>query len=758
MRGLVQRIRASLVSKLLLSVNLILFCALAVWAYSNIEYQKKKVMENIVEGAERLSTTIKLGTHYAMMLNSRDDINQIIQNIARQKGIQKIRIYNKAGQIKFSSRSFEVDWTTNIKAEACDICHRSEPPRDSLTLEERTRVFDSGEGYRLLGILGPIYNETGCATAECHVHPPGKKILGALDLALSLEKVDREILIYRNGIILLAVLVFLLTSALIFGFVLYFVNRPIKLLIEGTRRIEAGDHRLDLDVGQTDELGQLAKAVNHMGKAIGQQQAELSKRIEEYQNLFEVVPCLITVQDRDFRLIQFNREFAQRFDPKHGDFCYTAYKGRTTKCPDCPVEKTFADGQSHWSEESGIAKDGSPTHWIVRTTPIRDDAGRIVAAMEVNLDITQRKQLEERLQKSEHKYHAIFNNIPNPVFVLDAEHLDILDCNASVLLVYDYHPEEILCRSFLNFFKEEERDAYRHLIKTTGVINQARQSAKGGRSIFVNIRISPSEYWDQKVLLVTTSDITKRLQAEQQLIQASKMATLGEMATGVAHELNQPLTVIKTASSYFMRKVHRNESIDNQVLAEMAVQIDSHVDRAAKIINHMRQFGRKSDLVLSRVDVVEILKKAFELFSQQLKVRGIEVKWLAEEALPPVMADPGRLEQVFINLLLNARDAIEERSEKEALGPEDKAITLKAFGSATEVVVEVCDTGIGIPPAIADRLFEPFFTTKKVGQGTGLGLSISYGIVQECGATIRAVANENQGACFVVAFPLGQSQ
>jgi histidine kinase len=128
------------------------------------------------------------------------------------------------------------------------------------------------------------------------------------------------------------------------------------------------------------------------------------------------------------------------------------------------------------------------------------------------------------------------------------------------------------------------------------------------------------------VLLVTTSDITKRLEAEQQLIQASKMATLGEMATGVAHELNQPLSVIKTVSSFFVKKIQRGQAIEKEILDKMLAKVDSNVDRASRIINHMRQFARKTDLALAKISVNDVLINALEIFSQQLKVRGIAVK------------------------------------------------------------------------------------------------------------------------------------
>lgn len=747
-------IRHRLASKLILSVGLTLLVTISTWAYFNIDYQEKKLMQNIVVGTDRLTTTIKLGTHYAMMSNSRDDINQIINNIGKQKKIGTIRIYNKEGQIKFSNQPAEVDKATNIKAEACYICHKSEPPLSELGLTERTRIFNSLQGHRSLGIISPISNEPGCSSDECHVHPKDKKILGALDVVVSLEDTDREILIAKNSMIRLAAFVFLGTSAIIFIFVLRFVNRPIQKLIDGARQIAKGEYPSKVVVHQNDEMGQLAQAISQMSIEISEKQAELNKQKDEYQTLFEQVPCLITVQDKDFRLLRYNDDFADSFDPKPGDYCYHAYKGRDEKCINCPVERTFIDGQPHYGEESGLNKDGSETHWIFKTSPIKNAQGDIIAAMEMSLDITERKQLEEKLEKSEKKYHEIFNNIPNPVFVLDIETLEILDCNDSVETIYGFTKANIIHASFLGLFLEEEKDRYENMVKTCTMIPQAKQLNHDGSPLFVNIRISPSEYPGKKVLLVTTSDITKRLETEQQLIQASKMATLGEMATGVAHELNQPLSVIKTASSFFIRKIEKNERIQDDVLFNVLHKIDGNVDRASRIINHMRQFARKSDMDLEKVQVNEVLERAFEIFSQQLKLRGIEVVRKLEKKLPKINAEPSRLEQVFINLLLNARDAIEERWGPHEPQNGNKKIFLSTRCDGKNVIAQVCDTGKGIPPAMADKIFEPFFTTKEVGKGTGLGLSISYGIIKDCGGSIQVVANKPQGVCFIIQFPV----
>ncbi len=272
----------------------------------------------------------------------------------------------------------------------------------------------------------------------------------------------------------------------------------------------------------------------------------------------------------------------------------------------------------------------------------------------------------------------------------------------------------------------------------------------------MDIRSSRTVYPEWEVLLVTTSDITQQLETEQQLIQASKMSTLGEMATGIAHELNQPLSVMKTASGFMLKKFQSDETVNTDIMGNMLKKIDNNVDRATNIIGHMRQFARKSELDLEKVDVNQVLQMASEIFAEQLKLRGIYVKWNTGENLPLIRANPSRLEQVFVNVLINARDAIEEKWEDKRTGPEDKTITITTKSSGDAVTVEISDTGKGIPESTMDKIFEPFYTTKSVGNGTGLGLSISYGIIKECGGTIRASNRKTGGVCFTMRFPASE--
>ena len=653
----------------------------------------------------------------------------------------------------------------DIQAVACDICHKLDPaPPDRLPLEERVRYFDSGNGTRFMGIVRPITNEAGCASGDCHFHPEHQKILGTLDVVVSLAESDRQVLMMEKRGIKMTLLTIIAISVVLFLSVFFFVKKPIIRLVDGTRQIARGRYDVKIETGRDYEIDQLGRAIEQMGHKIGQNQAELQKQKDEYQDLFDKAPCMIAVQDRNYRLIRYNKGFRDRFDPKPGSLCYQAYKGRDEKCGDCPMDKTFKDGRSHYGEAEGVGKDGEPTHWIFITAPVRDDQGRITSAMEMSIDITRRKRLERDLQRSEEKYHAIFNNISTPVFVVNQADFKILDCNIKAVEVYGAMKGALLGQDFSSYFRAEDRQSLCHLIKTRREISKVKHVDAKGRVMDVDMWVSPSDYSGRSVFLITINDITQRLEAEQHLIHASKMATLGEMSTGIAHELNQPLSVIKSSSSFCLKKIRQAADIPEKTLTRLMEKIDANVDRAEKIILHMRQFARKSEIRLVPVQINEVLQRTFEMFNQQLRIHGIEVAWEKNGALPRILADPDRLEQVFINLIMNARDAIEVKWDKhdQVPGQGDWIAIRTRVGTAghaqpedlAHLVIEVEDTGTGFDPGVADRLFEPFFTTKEVGKGTGLGLSISYGIIRDCGGSIRAENAQTGGALFVIRFPV----
>jgi C4-dicarboxylate-specific signal transduction histidine kinase len=247
----------------------------------------------------------------------------------------------------------------------------------------------------------------------------------------------------------------------------------------------------------------------------------------------------------------------------------------------------------------------------------------------------------------------------------------------------------------------------------------------------------------------TTQEMERREQElrdkQEQLVQAGKLATLGELTTGVAHELNNPLNNIGLYIGNVIDRVHLGELDSERALADLENAMEQ-VRKATEIISHLRTFGRAAPVTVEQVDVDDVIERALSLMHEQLRLRAIEVEldlWPDELV---VHGNPIQLEQVFINLLTNARDALADAPERKL------RISSRLDGDMIEIVLE--DTGPGIPPEIQQRIFDPFFTTKEVGAGTGLGLSITYSIVKEHGGEIT-LAHSPKGARFEIAFPIG---
>jgi histidine kinase len=702
-------------------VGLIFLVAVLALTFYLVSLQEKQAFERMADNVNQFSDTVKRSTHYSMLKNQRESLHKIIEAIGAQSGVEKIRVFNKTGAIMFSSQKGDIGTYVDLEAEACYGCHRIDQPLERLSMSDRSRTYRSPAGNRVLGMINPIYNEPSCWQAGCHYHPEEQIVLGVLDIGLSLEALDQEILAIKQKIIFFAAIIFLMVSAIVAGCILYFVNRPIRRLVSATKQIANGDYNQKLEAITQDEVGHLARSFEEMRRNIRDQAHAFQKSKEEYQTLFEEVPCQISVQDRDFRIIQVNSVFQERFGDRLGEYCYRAYKGRDEICPICPVDNTFKTGQ-------------------VSTSPIFNEEGEVLAAIEMSTDITQVRLLEDELKRSEEKYRTLFNSDPNPIFILDLNTLEIQDANERALNAYGYEKE----LRKVSWDKE-------------GAIYKVKHQTKENEAILVNIRFSSLKHMGQDTVIVTTSDVTERLKSEAQLIQASKMATLGEMSAGVAHELNQPLSVIKTSASFLAKKIDRNEPVASDILLSLAEEMDSQVDRASLIINHLRQFGRKTDIRKMNVQLNDCIHGTFTVLGRQLELHGIKVELDLDEELPPIRGDRNRLEQIFLNLIMNARDAMDE---KEALAGKsvEKVLQISSFRENDKVLVTISDTGLGMSEEVKEKIFEPFFTTKPVGKGTGLGLSISFGIVLDYDGSIEFESVEGRGTTFIIRFPAADEE
>ena len=247
----------------------------------------------------------------------------------------------------------------------------------------------------------------------------------------------------------------------------------------------------------------------------------------------------------------------------------------------------------------------------------------------------------------------------------------------------------------------------------------------------------------------TTEEMERRerelREKQEQLVQAGKLATLGELTTGVAHELNNPLNNIGLLLGNAIDVIELGKADKERILGDLRNAVQQ-VGKATEIISHLRTFGRAAPVKREPISLKQVIERALSLVQEQLRLRQIEVELVLDADDVVVVGSPIQLEQVFINLLTNARDAMADAAHK--------AITITCTRASDRVTVTLRDTGPGIPPGLEQRIFDPFFTTKDVGAGTGLGLSITYGIIQDHQGTISVDNRPGEGARFLIELPL----
>ncbi|ABI57494.1 PAS/PAC sensor signal transduction histidine kinase [Alkalilimnicola ehrlichii MLHE-1] len=381
-------------------------------------------------------------------------------------------------------------------------------------------------------------------------------------------------------------------------------------------------------------------------------------------------------------------------------------------------------------------------------------------------DVTRRQQLEQAIADSERRYKAIVDDAPAFICRYTTDFRIVFHNTAFFESFIEPLQGEQDGVTWLDLLPEEERvgigDRLGQLTPLSPIISyelRMQVPGRGVRWVTWSERGFFSDDGDLLEVQAVGHDNTEIKSAQEKLIHAAKMATVGEMATGVAHEINQPLNVIKMASFNARRNLAKGEAGLEQVGKKLD-RIIGQVERAAAIIQQMRVFGRKSDPEARLFSVVAAIEDALVLIQEQFTGNGLQVTFEDRaRGACQVLGNQDQLVQVLLNLMINSRDAIRERAREQGNAEylQGEWITLKLEsidddGGREMLRIRVQDSGPGISDAALGHLFDPFFTTKEVGEGTGLGLSVSFGIVKSMGGVISA-RNTDAGAEFTVDLP-----
>ncbi|UCD84150.1 MAG: HAMP domain-containing protein [Deltaproteobacteria bacterium] len=325
----------SLGTKLIVALSLVLILFMGLFAFVMVKVQREQLIGEVVRSADRFSDTIKKSTRNYMLEGDSSKIYKVIEDVGRQEDIDRIRIFNNDGMIMFSTHFDEKGKLVDKKAEACYVCHGAEELLKQLDMPQRSRIFNSSSGYRVLGIINPIYNDEECYT-RCHeVHPREQKVLGVLDIDISLARVDTEIATNRWHIVVFSIVAIILIAFIVALFVRKFVHNPVQELVLGTQRIAQGDLEHEIIIHSRDEIGKLARAFNWMTKGLKETQFQLFQKEKlaalgmlAAQVAHEINNPLTTVLTNTCLLL----EKAEGSDPRRED--YQEIVTETERCRD----------------------------------------------------------------------------------------------------------------------------------------------------------------------------------------------------------------------------------------------------------------------------------------------------------------------------------------------------------------------------------------------------------------------------------------
>ncbi|MGE0455514.1 MAG: ATP-binding protein [Vicinamibacteria bacterium] len=355
----------------------------------------------------------------------------------------------------------------------------------------------------------------------------------------------------------------------------------------------------------------------------------------------------------------------------------------------------------------------------------------------------------EALQRLTEYNENILESMDSGILVLDLD-ARVVRWNRAMEALYGRSREEALSRTLDEIFPEAFLEALRGSLvlgdhEEIANIYKLRLPTADGRALMVNVSVAPFQFdsGERCGSILILDDVTARMHLEEQLQHSEKMASIGLLAAGVAHEVNTPLAGISSYAQMLKQQVASDDP-----RGELLEKIEKQTFRASKIINSLLNFSRSSSLELEPLDVNKLLQDVVSLLEHQLATARIKLRLELQDGAPMVRGNENRLQQVFFNLILNAKDAM----------PRGGWLTLATNCEDEQVVVEVRDTGHGIRREHIKRIYDPFFTTKGLGRGTGLGLSVSHGILQEHGGAIFVESTPGTGTTFRVTLPALQLQ
>jgi PAS domain S-box-containing protein len=467
-----------------------------------------------------------------------------------------------------------------------------------------------------------------------------------------------------------------------------------------------------------------------------------------YHTLLDAIPSSVLIIDQSLNVISVNRNFLLK-----SQRCKTDTVGRTLAqvFPNIILENTGLENLIRNVFLSGLPINAQKMTYRAPGVPIRIyyysilpiQKNQVMLLME---DVTEQMRLSEEVRRVERHLASVVESASDIVLSTDIQG-HILTWNSAAEKLSGLTAHEVHGQYFFNFCSSYQKRSMR-LIFTQMMSSNDPHTAEfdlltpnNGNGILISWVFSPmkDEYSQTVGAVVVGRDLAERRKLELQLRQSQKLTALGVMAGGIAHEIRNPLAVCSSAAQFLL-----DDNITPEFHKECSKKIQDNIEKASNIIQNLLRFSRSSlDTDMVEVNLNDVLKETIELITNQANVQKIHIVYTIKNEYVMVMGVSGLLQQVFMNIFLNAIHAM----------PEGGVLSITVNTDGDRTIVRIADTGTGIPANELDKIFDPFHTSSPVGHGTGLGLSICYSIVQQHLGSIRAESRYGEGATIIVTLP-----
>ncbi|MDZ7640518.1 MAG: ATP-binding protein [Desulfurivibrio sp.] len=530
-------------------------------------------------------------------------------------------------------------------------------------------------------------------------------------------------------------------------------NQLLQVMGTQPLRPEEFDDRQLLSL---DPIGIIAGSFEQVLEHVNDTISQLSEARDELQAIFDATGVGISIIDNDFRVIKCNEKQRELLVDRDlaavaGRYCYNVYCQRDGPGLDCPAMETFATGKPVMVRE---VQKRNKYFQVISTPFARDLQGEVTRVIEVSLDITEKKRAEQEEQRQRGfylteklKFATVLESLSEGLLVVDTAQR-VVSANTAAATIIGRNKEELMARELSSLFTmlSASDDGKGLAAAGEGICNFEITHARDDGSRLLAVNSVPLQDAGASSIgrVLTIRDITEEKQRRETYYRAEKLAAVGQLSAGLAHELNTPLGSILG----YARLLLRQDNFTAEQRDRLAL-IAQQAKKSNTIIQGLLNFARVSTPAgknESRCDPNRVIGEALQVLAAELGQRGIEVRTALAE-VPRVVIDAKQLEQVVLNMLLNSLQAMKESGGD---------ITIATTARGNRLQLSIADNGPGIPPEIQSRIFDPFFTTKEVGEGTGLGLSICSGIINEFGGAIDVDSEIGHGTTFTITLYLEQ--